>query len=33
MENIYMDDGQTTKSERKIHTPSAFARKNLIFAQ
>ena len=28
-----MDDGQTTKSERKIHTPSAFARKNLIFAQ
>ena len=33
MENIYMDDGQTTESERKIHTPSAFARKNLIFAQ
>ena len=28
-----MDEGRTTESERKIHTPSAFARKNLIFAQ
>ena len=33
MENVYMADDRTTESERKIHTPSAFARKNLIFAQ